>query len=235
MQSYRVVRLENERWRVTIVPEMGGRILQMTSKRAGLDLLRIPKAGEAGYPQVGGQTLAASSDFPLRPWEAQWRLAGPALSHAAVLEGICENGLKLERRIWLEGDWVRTRGIARNQTAQALDIVLLTRAEFEPGDLDALRVQYRSISGSAVDRAVLKAGEIPNGMELLRDQALPAGEWSLQRQGISPIVNRFSTQLSERATLTWTPKGGARAGLGVWSKRQRLETGQSLAVEADYR
>jgi hypothetical protein len=96
-------------------------------------------------------------------------------------------------------------------------------------------VQYRSAGGASIDRLVLKPGEIPNGAETLRDDKLPEGEWSLQRQGLQPVSNRFAAALTSRATFSWTPKGGSRASFGVWSKRQRLEPGQSVELEADYR
>src|SRR5262249_39813047 len=153
----------------------------------GRDLLRISKPGEGNYPNLGGQAVQAFPDFPLRAWETDWSLVSSQPAEV-TLEGTCPNGLKMSRRIWLEGEWVRTAVTARNGAATGLDVVLQARADLEPGDIDSARVRFRTAAGAAVDRLVLTTGEQPNGSETRRGEDVPAGAWTLERPGLTPVM-----------------------------------------------
>jgi hypothetical protein len=232
MRAHAVLPLENDRWRLAITPSLSGRIIRMIS--SGSDLLRTPRPGESGYPDLAGEIVQAFPDFPLRAWPIEWKPAGSAMNETA-LEGACPNGLSLRRSIRLEGEWVRTRVVARNTSAVPLDVVLQSRAEFDPGDIDAARVLYRTRGGAAVDRPVLTPGDPPNGAETRKEDNVPDGEWTLQRAGLPPVVSRFRTNLTQRTTLNWTAKGGARVSFGVWSRKRVLAPGDTLELEASYR
>ena len=120
-----------------------------------------------------------------------------------------------------------------NTARTPVEIVLQTRADFEPGDIDAARVQFRAASGEPVDKLVIAPGEIPNGSETRMAGNVPDGAWTLA--GTAPVVNRFAPELVERATASWTAKGGPRVTLGVWSKKRTLGPGERLRLAADYR
>jgi hypothetical protein len=234
MKAYRVLPLENEHWKVVVAPELGGRILRMTGKQSGRDLLRVAQPGEGGYPNVGGQVVQAYPDFPSRAWDTTWQeaSAGP---QEAVLIGTCPNGVKLERRIRLEGGWVHTEVTAENTSPAPLEVVLQTRADFEPGDIDGAHVQFRTAGGESVDKALIVPEEQPTGSETRKAADVPDGEWSVARAVLPRIVNRFPRELVERSTLSWTAKGGSRVTLGVWSRKKTLAPGGRLRLEADYR
>jgi hypothetical protein len=236
MRAYAAITLENEAWRLVIVPELGGRIVQMIAKQRGrADLLRKPKPGEGGYPGTGGQMVQAFPDFPLRAWDVVWH-AGPLAQGAEVLlEGSCANGVQLSRRIRLDAGWVRTEVTARNSSQEPIDVVLQARADFDPGDIDSARIQFESRAGENVDRLVLTPGEQPNGSETRRNDDVPRGEWTLHRAKGSPVVNWFAAELAERTTVSWTAKGGPRVTFGIWSKKRRLAPGETVRLEADYR
>ncbi len=236
MRAYPVLRLENEHWRLAIVPELAGRIVQMISKEnAGRDLLRAPKPGEGNYPGVSGEIVQAFPDFPLRAWDIDWKAAQPGAPGEVLLEGSCSNGLQLDRRIRLEGDRIRIEVTARNTSREPLDVVLQERTDFEPGDIDALRIRYRPRRGNDVDRTILTPGEQPNGSETQRNEMVPAGEWTLVRSHERAIVNSFEPDLTERTTLSWTAKGGPRVTLGAWSKKRRLGSGEQVRLTMIYR
>ena len=174
MRTYDVVRLENEYWRLAVIPRMGGRIVEMAAKGSGRDVLRAAKPGEDGYPALGGQMVQAYADFPLRPWNVSWRPVESPAGEAAM-EGTCENGITLARRIRLEGARVRTEVTARNTSAAPVEMVLQSRAEFDPGDIDAARIRYRSNGGAEVDRTVLTAGEQPTGTDMHKGASVAGG------------------------------------------------------------
>lgn len=151
------------------------------------------------------------------------------------MEGLCGNGLILERRVRLDGVWVRTEVFARNTSVVPLEVVLQARAEFEPGDIDAARVRFRTTGGVTVDRTVITPGEQPNGSETRKGQDVPDREWTLARAGMPSIINRFARDLVERTAMSWTAKGGPRVTLGVWSKKRLLAPGERLELKTDYR
>ena len=123
---------------------------------------------------------------------------------------------------------MRTAPVAENGSAGPLDVVLQTRADLEPGDIDQARVAWPK------ERVLIRPGEQPVGNETLKDADVPAGEWSLRRAGMAEVTNRFDRTLAERATFSWTAKGGSRVTLGVWSKKRTLQPGERLRITADY-
>lgn len=234
MRAYSVMPLENDEWRVTIAPDLGGRIIRITDKRSGRELLRAPQSSEGGYPNLGGEAVLASADYPLRGWDITWKQAQMS-AREAVLEGHCSNGLRLERRIRLDSDGVHSEVSAANPGSESMDVVLQVRADFEPGDIDSARVRWRGVDGRTVDKPVLNPEEQPNGSETLKGPALPDGEWTLVTGGRGSVAGRFARDLTERATLSWTAKGGPRVSLGVWSAKKRLANGDRMRLEAVYR
>ena len=54
------------------------------------------------------------------------------------------------------------------------------------------------------------------------------------RAGMAGVTNRFDGRLAERATFSWTAKGGSRVTLGVWSKKRTLQPGERLRISSDY-
>jgi hypothetical protein len=202
--------------------------------RGGADVLRAPKPSEDGYPALGGQSVQAFPDFPLRAWNTTWRsVESPA--GEVRMEGTCPNGVVLARRIRLDGDRIRTEVTARNTASEPLEMVLQARAELEPGGIDTARIRYRSSAGVEVDRTVLTPGEQPAGNDMYKEGSVPAGAWTLVRTGIPAVENRFPAELAERTSLNWTAKGGPRVVLGVWSKRRTVPPGGTLRLETDYR
>ena len=213
LRQYSVVKLESDRWRVVAVPELEGRMLQLVDKRTGQNLLRAPQVGDGGYPNTGGQIVQAAADYPLRPWTGDWKVASSD-ARELVLDGTAGEGVKLRRRIRLDGDWVHTETSAEGGSAE---LVLQNRADFEPGDIDTAR---------ALGSLFLKPGEMPAGSQTVE---VPGGLWRLSRTGMRDVLVRFSPEAVARTTQSWTAKGGARVSLAVWSKR-----GRSVSVATDY-
>jgi len=238
--GYGAVHLDNESWNLTLVPELGGRIVRLAARRAGRQspLLTQLWAGAYPswdhYPNLAGQVAQAAPDYPVYAWPATWKAAS-AGPQEALLAGRCPNGLLMERRIRLDQEWVHTAVTARNSSRAPLEAVLMMRAELDPGDIDAARVRFRTVGGAQVDKQLLLPGEPPEGSQTYAASELPDGEWRLIRPGLDDIVNRFPKELVERVTLNWTSKAGSRVTFSVWSKKRSLAAGEQLKLEADYR
>ena len=124
---------------------------------------------------------------------------------------------------------------AVNGAESPIEVVLQTRVDLDPGDIDAARVRWTSSGGEKFDKRLIVPGEPPTGSEIQKAMQIPAGEWALARSGSTEIVNRFPIYLVERTALSWTPKGGPRATLGIWSRKRTLAPGERLCLESDYR
>jgi hypothetical protein len=228
LRSFPVVTLENEHWSLDLMPDLSGRVLRMTSKAAGRNLLRTAAAGEGGYPDVGGLHLSAASDFVSRPWPAQWELESSDAS-AADLKASCANGLALRRRIALQGTVVRIESEARNTSSSPLEVALQARADLAPLDIDGAQVEFTSQAGSPVLRKLILPEQQPNGNVIWQGSEAPAGAWR-----IPGAECRFQPAQASRVVADWTAKGRPRVTLSVWSKPALLAPGATLRLDTQY-
>ena len=234
MGSYAVESLENSRWQVAVVPALSGRVVQMIDRKTGKDILRKPRVGEGYIPNVGGQVLEVYPDYPLKPFPIEWHTTLKR-SDEVVLLGSTQNGLQVTRRIRLDGDAVRVEASVQNASNGPVELVLQTRADLEPGDIDAARVRYQAEGGQTVNRTVLTPGQQPSGSDTVKGGEVPKGEWLLERAGLTPVVNGFERGSASRTYVSYTAKGGPRVTLGVWSGKKTLAAGEKLELVTSYR
>lgn len=176
--------------------------------------------------------MAPYSDYVARaPWTAKWDVKAVRTATEVSLAGVCANGLKMRRRLWLEGSLLRTQTVLENAGTEPTDAVLQSRWEVDPGPLEAVSVAYRTQSGASVEKFLIQPERQPSGTDA--DQ--PDGEWSVgTRAGGPAIVNRFAKDQVARCFLNWTAKGENRVGLAVASHRRTLRPGDRLTLDADY-
>jgi len=236
VRPYRVATLENDRLRVHVAPELGGRVTHIIDKRSGRDLLLRPEPGAKQYPNLGGLTVAPYPDYVARsPWSAKWDLDPGATSTEAWLTGVCENGLKMRRRLWLEGSLLRTRTVLENAGRDTIEALLQSRWEVDPGPLESARVLYRTEGGAAVAKVLIEPERQPAGTESYGGADQPDGEWRVTGgAGVPAMVNRFPKEQVARCFLDFTAKSANRVGLAVASHRSTLKPGDRLTLEADY-
>src|SRR5437870_2618418 len=151
----------------------------MIDKRTGRDALRRIDPGERGYPDVGGMVASVYPDFYAHPWEATWTLVSTSPKGEAVLDGACPNGLHLRRTITLAGGVVRDETVVENRSAEAVEAVLQSRADLDPGDIDHAIVGFSRQNGSLAQRQLIQPELPPTGSETYMDSEQPDGEWRL--------------------------------------------------------
>jgi len=236
MRPYRVITLENDRLRVRVAPELGGRVIQIFDKRQGKDLLYQPDPSAKQYPNLAGLTVAPYSDYVARtPWTTRWELEPGAKATEVTLVGVCENGLKMRHRLWLEGSFLRTATVLENAGAAPVEALLQSRWEVDPGPLSAVSVVYRTQSGARTDKALIQPESQPSGTEFYTGADQPDGEWTVAvRTDGAAMVNRFPKDQVARCFLNWTAKGENRVGLAVASHRRTLRLGDRVTLAADY-
>jgi hypothetical protein len=236
MRPYRVATIENDRLRVHVAPELGGRVIQIFDKGQGKELLFQPDPSAKQYPNLGGLTVAPYSDYVVStPWVAKWDVEAVRTGTEVSLAGVCENGLKMRRRLWLEGSLLRTQTVLENAGTAPTDALLQSRWEVDPGTLEVVSVAYRTQSGARVEKLLTQPERQPSGTESYSDADQPDGEWSVgTRTGGLAMVNRFAKDQVARCFLNWTAKGENRVGLAVASHRRTLRPGDRLTLDADY-
>lgn len=236
VRPYRVATIQNDRLRVRVVPELEGRVIQVFDKRRGKELLFQPDPSAKRYPNLGGLTMAAYSDYVSRaPWTAKWELepGGPATE--VSMAGACDNGLRMRRRLWLEGALLRTETVLENTGAEPVEALLRSQWEVDPGPMEEVSVAFRTQAGAREDKTLIQPERQPSGTEFYTGAEQPDGEWFVAaRTGGARIVNRFPKGPVARCFLNWTAKNENRVGLGVASRRESLRPGERLTLATDY-
>jgi hypothetical protein len=236
VRPYRVMTLEDKRLRVHVVPELGGRITHIIDLASGKNLLLDPEPGAKQYPDLNGLVVTPYEDYVTRmPGTTMWELDAGASPNEASLTGTCENGLRIKRRLHLEGAVLHTETILTNSTNATVPAVLQSRWEVDPGDLETVVVRYRRQSGSPVEKALIEPEKIPAGSESYNAGDQPDGEWRVvNRRGGPVMINRFLKEQVGRCSLAWTAKSENRVGLTVWSVSRVLKPGEQVRLAADY-
>jgi hypothetical protein len=234
MHPYKLATLENDRLKIHVLPELG-RVIHLIDKRSGKDLLQEPEPGSRFYPDLGGLTVAAYSDYVARPWNATWSIAPEASAGAITLAGVCENGLRMRRTLRLEGAFLRTETVLENGSQSPLEALVRSSWDVDPGSLESAAVTYRKQDGGMVEKALIVPEKQPNGTEYYSGGDQPDGLWRVAgRSGVPAGVNRFPKDQVGRCFLNWTAKSENRVTMSVASHRKVLQPGERLTLEADY-
>ena len=238
IRSYRTVTLENAAVRVAVVPGWGGRIIQLTDKKTGVNVLRAPDPGERGYPNLGGAWISLSPDYYAAATGVKWGME-PDAGNAVILYGLAANGLRLTRRIALRGDEpvVHTVTEVENGEKEPVNAALQARAEFSAGDVDGtgLALRYKARDGTVVDSPLFQPGQETTGNEMLKEAKVPDGSWTAWHRELPlGLVNAFRNNQVVRSNMTWTLRGDNRVTLGLWTAEKSLAPGEKMVLEADY-
>ena len=238
IKTYHVATMENAFVRVDVVPELSGRIIRMIDRRTGHDLLRRPDPGERLYPDVGGLSVAAYSDYlAARPYEATWELQPRTTPTELRLTGTFTNGLKASRTIRLgkDGLCLQTETTLENGGASALEVVLQSRCVVGAKSMDRAALSFRRKDGTTVDQRLIEPGQEPKGSIVYDGTNLPEGEWKVSEAGTDLfLVNRFPKEQVSRCWARWAGKTDNSVTLGLWSAKRTLAPGETLKLEADY-
>lgn len=236
VKAYRVITLENDRLRVHIAPELGGRVTHLIDKASGRNLLAEPQSGAKQYPDLGGLRVTPYTDYVTRmPTTTAWTLDAGATSTEASLTGACQNGLRIKRTLRLDGPMLRTETVLENATTAPVTAALQSQWDTNPGDLAAVAVRYRRQDGGAVEKALIEPEKIPAASESYSGGEQPDGEWrTVSRRGGPALVNRFPKEQVGRCYLSWTAKSDNRVTMSVSSLSRVLRPGDRLTLATDY-
>jgi hypothetical protein len=238
MKPYRVATLESSTVRVTVAPELSGRIISIIDKATSTDVVHHPDSGDRRYPDLSGLAVFVYADYVLRePYDAVWELEAQPEPLEIHLAGKCPNGLRMKRTIRLRPDQpvIHTETTVENTGRSAVDALLNFQSNLGPQRLEESAVVFRSQAGQAVRRAVLLPEEEPSGSLGVEGSEQPDGEWTLTGAGAQmAVVNSFPKDQVTRCSVNWTGKADSRVTMALWSAKRTLAPGETLKLEADY-
>ncbi|MBZ5582416.1 MAG: DUF4838 domain-containing protein [Acidobacteriia bacterium] len=236
VRPYRVATLENSQLRVHIAPELGGRVTHLIDKNSGRNLLAEPQPGAKQYPDLGGLRVTPYADYVTRmPGATAWTLDAGATAAEASLTGVCQNGLRIKRTLRLEGAILRTGTTLENTSSAPLTAALQSQWDTDPGELQAVVVEYRRQDGGAVEKVLIEPEKIPAASESYSGPGQPDGEWRVvNRRGGPALVSRFPKEQVGRCYLSWTAKSENRVSMAVSSVSRVLQPGERLTLDVDY-
>lgn len=247
-KPYRVVSLESASLLLHIVPELSGRIIQITDKRAGTDVLLSPDPSALTYPDVRGLAAFVSPDSHAQHlWEVQWKVESHPKSGSLLLSGSSANGLQLSRKIELRKrePWIHTETVVQNTATATLSFALELQLEANPGGetpevMDHVWVNFSQPNGAVVNLKLIEPEEEPAGRKIYTGTARPNGEWRIVNRHTGLILtHRFPPSQVERCELRWSTKNWSVTNPNwvsfiVWTEEQSLGQGQSFKFDADY-
>jgi hypothetical protein len=242
IRNYRIRVIENDRCRVVVAPEFGGRVISIENKRSGINSLRMMEPDErlSGEETLGGLKLLLHPEhYSRRVYPVEWRAEASGNATRMVLLGTCGNGLEAERVLELSATEpaLKVRVTVRNQGQQPLPLAIQSRFEVNPGDREHPTVDlvFRKREGGILRRQLLPALGQNYGDDFFRAEERPLGEWGLVNPGTGvQLLNRFRDDQVERCRLWWRGRSRNTVALGVWSPRATLAHGEALAMEIDY-
>src|SRR3984885_10429281 len=235
MRPYRVVTLENSQLRVHVAPDLGGRITHIIDRASGRNLLAEPEPGAKQYPDLGGLRVSPYVDYVTRmPGTTTWVLDAGASANEVSLTGTCPNGMRITRKLRLDGAMLRTETILENATAAAVTAAVQSQWDVNPGDLASVVLRYRKQAGDAVEKAFIEPEKMPSGSEVYNGGDQPDGEWRVvNRRGGPTWVSRFRKEQVGRCYLNWTAKSGNRVNMAASSVSRLLLPGEQLTLAVD--
>lgn len=241
VKSYATAVLENRHLRAVVVPGFQGRIVSLVHLATGREALRLPDPDErfTALESLGGLVLYLHPEPFSRPrYGIRWKVsrAGPS---DLELSGVCDNGLRVQRTVEVDGGspLLRTATTVRNEGAASVPVTMHSRVEINPGDLEnpTIDFSFRSRRGAEHHQRIFPPPELPLGDLFLGGDELPDGVWRLAnpRLGLT-ISNRFDPSQVEHCRLWWRGRRQGQANLGVWSPRRTLAPGEEFRLQTEY-
>jgi hypothetical protein len=169
------------------------------------------------------------------PGTITWALDAGASANEVSLTGTCQNGVKIRRRLWLDGAMLRTETVLENATAAPVTAAVQSQWDVNPGDLASVVLRYRKQAGDAVEKAFIEPEKMPSGSEVYNGGDQPDGEWRVVSRRGGPVwVSRFPKEQVGRCYLSWTAKSDNRVSMAVSSVSRSLRPGEQVRLAVDY-
>ncbi len=233
-----VVRLSNGAVEVVVVPEVGGKIWQITDlkRKRGVLMVPKPKAGDVlvnrdcnyeEYSQIGWRSPGYRESYKVTARDAR----------SVEMTADLKNGLRISRGVSLapEGTTVRVRSTVGNPGDKPVDACLRVHPCFALGKIDDAVVWFRR-GDAGWERRPLKLTEDPQAEkeQFYGGKALPAGAWLLTDAASDyGVLNRFDPRQVDQVLLNWSGEH-QRVNLELFSPSRTLRPGEAMTIDHSY-
>lgn len=228
--GFKAVRLENPTWRVVVLPESNAKVVEMTYKPTGRNLVRAPRAFhrfrfEEWMRQGDGPTSENILDF-----------AAQAEAHRVRLTLLTKDGARLERRIALVDDAVRFETILTADAPRTFEALI--HPEYDT----ASRSQDPAILGIYVKAPDWVRANGPRAEALSPDElrawvkdAVAGGAYAYyNHQARFGVEQRFDAHAFQALGLFWDPSR-QQINLELSSRPVSLTKGQQARYAYEVR
>ena len=226
----KAVRLENDFWRVVVLPESNGKVVEMTYKPTGRNVARAPR----GFNRFRHEEWLRQGDGPtpenILAFEAQ------AEPQKVRLSLTTKDGARLERTIALVGEAVR---FETSLTAEAPRVFSLhVHPEYDTAsmsmDASVLSVFVKQPDWIQANREGAAAMSTDEQRALVRDAVSGGGYAYFNRQTKFGVEQRFDPNEFSTLGLFWDPSR-QQINLELSSKLVSLEKGQTAKCAYEVR
>jgi hypothetical protein len=228
LRPHAVYWLEDGQQSLALVPGLGGRLIEWNACGQQWLAPAAPDSTWGVHPYSGGYSeFAAVGMHATRGWCETYTIQRQ--SHGLRLTARLDGGLRLSRRLWLEGGKLQVRSRVKNLGAQPVECGWGAAIQLRlPG---RVQVEWMSAIGKQV---IPWDGWPPEGGLTLTGEKLPLGHWRIAApQGIlaheivSPPLARFS--LSRGDGSLWVEW---RTGVVTLAPGQEITTWQAIGFES---
>ncbi|MHB1356262.1 MAG: DUF4838 domain-containing protein [Anaerolineae bacterium] len=152
--EWKVLTLESDQLRLDVVPDLGGRIVQLVAKANGQNLMREPAVAEGNYPQGGGHVeYAGIGDRGMgarEVYKGTLKKAGAKTPAQITLRAILKNGVVATRSLVLVGNQLNISTELENPTDETQHVALRSHGEFTWPDGSEPCVGYTNTNNESV-------------------------------------------------------------------------------------
>ncbi len=228
--------LDNGALKVTLIPQMGGRIwrLQLAD---GRDLLKMHGEEGAWIPDAGGYEEYSETGYRSPGWSENYRVAAKTADSVTMVAQL-KNGLEVTRKVSLHGEGSRDISIEttlKNRASSTKTAAIRVHPEFAVADTAKAKVSLRQ-AGGATSWVNLANPADPKAEKerWLRGSQMPLGRWSVVDTARNMwITNRFNPAQVDQLLLNWNG-AGKRVNLELFGKPTELKPGESVTLEHSY-
>jgi hypothetical protein len=229
-----ILRLENERLELAILPTLGGRIWRMVHKPTGRDILkRYRRPDGTELPSLSGYEEYAQGEYHSPGWNEPYKVVRKA-ANFVTLQTHLEGGLRLTRTITLDPKQavVHVDSKLANTAQEPGKAQLRTHPGFAVSDVAKCELIVAR-PGGKTERRSLAFEKDPKQEkdQWLRGAALPAGHWAIADTGTGLVIhNRFQPDQVEQCLLNRSG-ADARVNLELYARPVTLAPGERQRLQ----
>ncbi|MCX5757778.1 MAG: hypothetical protein NTU83_04600, partial [Candidatus Hydrogenedentes bacterium] len=223
--SATALRIENDTWRLLVMPGANGRLVEMFHKPTGRNL--IAGMTEAGLGKSSIEDVALKGYSDAKPLAFTGAVDGSAI----VLKKTLEDGSTLERRVALDGDAIAFTSALTNRTDKPKTYQFKAHPEFDAAsntaDSNIVTVYIKDAEWKKLNRQWLKDKGPDEG---LLEQAKGGGLAFFNQQVKFGVQVSYDPAKVGKPYLFWNPEW-SRINLELLAQEKELKPGESLSLE----